>query len=120
MFGSVSEWVYRWLAGIQPDPEQPGFRKFKISPFLPSGLTFVNCTYESPYGLIRSDWKRTSSGVQFDITVPKGTTAIFNVPSEGKKSFTVTNSATQKTENLSATGSELITGLQEGSYMINY
>ena len=38
MFGSVSEWFYRWLAGIQPDPENPGFRKFTVSPFLPSGL----------------------------------------------------------------------------------
>ena len=31
MFGSVSEWFYRWLGGIQPDPENPGFRKFIIS-----------------------------------------------------------------------------------------
>ncbi|NQU52665.1 MAG: family 78 glycoside hydrolase catalytic domain, partial [Bacteroidetes bacterium] len=28
MFGTVTEWFYRWLAGIQPDPENPGFKEF--------------------------------------------------------------------------------------------
>ena len=54
MFGSVTEWFYRWLGGIQPDPENPGFRKFIISPFLPSDLSFVKCSYESPFGMIKS------------------------------------------------------------------
>ncbi len=56
MFGSVSEWLFRWLGGIQPDPDNPGFRKFTIRPSLPPGLTYVKCTYHSPYGIIRSNW----------------------------------------------------------------
>ena len=28
MFGTVTEWFYRWLAGIRPDPKNPGFKKF--------------------------------------------------------------------------------------------
>ena len=31
MFGSVSEWLFRWLGGIRPDPDHPGFEKFIIN-----------------------------------------------------------------------------------------
>lgn len=31
MFGDVSAWMYHFLAGIRPDPEQPGFRHMLIS-----------------------------------------------------------------------------------------
>ena len=59
MFGSVSEWFYKWLGGIEPDPLNPGFKKFTISPSLPSDLSFVKCSYQSPYGNIKSDWVKT-------------------------------------------------------------
>ncbi len=61
MFGTVSEWYYRWLAGIQPDPDHPGFKKFYLIPKIPEGLESVNCTYHSPYGAIVSHWKKITS-----------------------------------------------------------
>lgn len=60
MFGSISEWFYRWLGGIQPHPEHPGFEQFVLSPSTPEGLDQVNTRYESPYGTIISNWKRLS------------------------------------------------------------
>ncbi len=120
MFGSVTEWFYRWLAGIQPDPDNPGFKKFIISPFLPSGLTFVNCSYESPYGIIRSDWQKSKSGIKHEITVPKGTTASFKVPSGGKRTFSIENKGTKKTESKDASGTSFETELAEGNYLITY
>jgi hypothetical protein len=32
MFGSVSEWFYKWLGGIQPHPEAVGFNWIVIRP----------------------------------------------------------------------------------------
>ncbi len=75
MFGTVSEWYYRWLAGIRPDPEHPGFKEFYISPTTPEGLESVNATYHSPYGPIVSNWEKTVVGHTYEITVPKGTRA---------------------------------------------
>jgi alpha-L-rhamnosidase len=120
MFGSVSEWFYRYLAGIQPDPENPGFRKFKISPFIPSGLDYVNCTYESQSGIISSNWKRSKDGVRHEITVPKGTTALFSVSSGGKKFFSVENTGNGKVERENASAGFLSAELSEGSYVITY
>ena len=84
MFGSVSEWFYRWLAGIRPDPDNPGFRKFIISPNLPSDLTYVNCSYQSPFGIIKSNWEKTKKGARFEISVPKNTSAYFKIPCHNK------------------------------------
>jgi len=80
MFGTVSEWYYRWLAGIRPDPDHPGFKEFFLTPTTPEGLESVNCTYNSPYGAIVSKWKKTSDGYAYEITVPNGTKANITLP----------------------------------------
>ena len=81
MFGTVSEWYYRWLAGIQPDPDHPGFKEFFLTPTTPEGLESVNCTYHSPYGAIVSNWKKiTADHYTYEITVPIGTRANITLP----------------------------------------
>ncbi len=71
MFGSVTEWYYRWLGGIRPDPENPGFKKFTVGPSAPEGLDSVKCTYNSPFGAIVSNWKKMQRGkIQYEIVIP--------------------------------------------------
>ena len=81
MFGTVTEWYYRWLAGIKPDSENPGFKEFFIAPSTPEGLEYVNCSYESPFGEIVSDWRREKSGEYiFEIKIPPGSKANLALP----------------------------------------
>lgn len=81
MFGTVSEWFYRWLGGIRPDPVYPGFKRFTIAPVLPVGLDSVNCTYVSPYGAIVSKWwNHGQESQEYEITVPPETTASAVLP----------------------------------------
>jgi alpha-L-rhamnosidase len=76
MFGTVTEWYYRWLGGIRPDPENPGFKSFFLAPSTPAGLENVHCTYHSPFGNIVSNWEMLSSGnYRYEITVPEGSMA---------------------------------------------
>ena len=120
MFGSVSEWFYRWLAGIQPDPGNPGFRKFIISPFLPADLSYVNCSYRSPFGTIRSNWKKKGNRARFEISVPKNSTAIFKIPDVAKMYADIENTDTKTVirKNIKESGSEL--ELVEGNYVISF
>ncbi len=91
MFGSVSEWLYRWLAGIRPDPDYPGFEKFTIAPALPEGLDYVNCSYHSPFGEIVSNWKNEGNGKQvFEITIPAGSNAMVRLPVSEHQSINLT------------------------------
>ena len=42
MYGSISAWFYKYLAGISA--EAPGFAAVKIQPYLPEELPFVRCS----------------------------------------------------------------------------
>lgn len=81
MFGTVTEWYYRWLGGIRPDPENPGFSEFIIAPSTPEELQFVNCSYSSPFGRIESNWEKGQSGsYRFEMKIPDGTQANIILP----------------------------------------
>ena len=52
--GSVSEWLYRYVAGIDLDPEVPGFRKIAIHPYPDKRLEYAHAQYQSIEGNIAS------------------------------------------------------------------
>jgi len=90
MFGSVTEWFYRWLGGIRPDPSNPGFSKFILAPFVPDGLDEARCTYHSPHGEIISAWSRLEGDVlRFEMAVPEGSVARVSLPIEPDQRITL-------------------------------
>jgi alpha-L-rhamnosidase len=112
MFGTVTEWYYRWLAGIKPDPESPGFKKFILSPSTPEGLEFVNCTYQSPFGQIVSNWKQSQLGTcHYEMKIPEGSEA--NIILSVKKTQQII--LEKKGNHLE---SEKIKGLQTGNFYL--
>ncbi len=82
MFGSVCAWFYKGLAGINPDPEKPGFRHIVIKPNIVDELDFVNATHTSMYGEITSHWKYDNGKFQLKVKIPPNTTASVFVPGE--------------------------------------
>lgn len=82
-FGSVVEWVYRSMAGINTDLKAPGFKKIIISPiFDRSGnITYAKGKYQSVYGEIVSEWKIESDNtVSLKVIIPANTTAKIIIP----------------------------------------
>jgi alpha-L-rhamnosidase len=79
MFGSISEWYYKSLLGI--NSTAPGFRKFEIKPQPAGDLTWAKGHYDAVVGRIVSEWK--IEGVRFflNVSIPANTTAIVYVPS---------------------------------------
>jgi hypothetical protein len=75
MLGHITEWLYAGLAGIQPDPAMPGWKKIIIRPAVVGDLTWVKAHYDSPYGRIVSNWKRDGKNLVMDVTIPANTTA---------------------------------------------
>ena len=90
MFGTVTEWYYRWLGGIRPDPEHPGFKVFILAPATPDGLDFVNCSYLSPSGQIVSHWKKgTDNSCSYEMTIPAGSVAKVKLPIGDSQKITI-------------------------------
>jgi alpha-L-rhamnosidase len=80
MFGDISAWFYKALAGINGDPAAPGFRHFIIRPSPVGNLTFARAEYDSIHGKIVSDWKIRDGEFTLRVTVPPNTTATICVP----------------------------------------
>lgn len=78
--GDVAAWMMQYLAGIRFDPEHPGFQRFLIKPELIGDLTWVKAHHDSPYGRIRSAWKKEGAHFTLEITVPANSTAEVFVP----------------------------------------
>ncbi|MEI8037109.1 MAG: glycoside hydrolase family 78 protein [Verrucomicrobiota bacterium] len=84
MFGDVSAWFYKALAGIQPDPLAPGFKHFLISPQVVGDLTAASGSYDSIRGRIVSSWQVAQGEFRLDLTIPANTTATVSLPIAGR------------------------------------
>jgi alpha-L-rhamnosidase len=80
--GSVGEWLFRHVAGIELDPEAPGYQRFVLRPFVGAGLDFARASYQSPHGEIVSHWRREGDRLNWSVTVPPNTSAQVFIPSE--------------------------------------
>lgn len=80
MLGHIMEWFYGDLAGIQPDPAGPGYRRIKIKSAIIGNLTWATASYHSNRGLISSSWRKNGNKLTLDVRIPPGTTATVYVP----------------------------------------
>lgn len=78
--GSVGEWLYRHVAGIELDPAYPGYECFVLKPYLGTGLDWARATYDTMHGEISSHWQREGDRLHWDIVVPPNTRAQVWVP----------------------------------------
>ena len=84
MFGDIAAWFYRWIGGIQPDPEMPGFKRVVLKPGFPEGLDSFSCSHDSPYGRIISGWTRSGGVITYRVTIPANSTGLLWLPGEDK------------------------------------
>jgi alpha-L-rhamnosidase len=118
MFGTVSEWFYRWLGGIRGIPEYPGFKKFIIAPTIPEDLSHITCSYNSPFGSITSNWSKNSDGsIRFVLKIPKGSEAIVKLPVKNFRKIILNRGAAPNQKTLELKSADFTLG--EGEYRID-
>jgi alpha-L-rhamnosidase len=78
--GSVGEWLYRHVAGIDQEPRSSGYKHIVIHPHPGGGLTSVRAEYDSVRGRITSEWEVVDGMFQLIVTIPANTTATVHVP----------------------------------------
>jgi alpha-L-rhamnosidase len=77
--GSVGEWLYRSVAGI--DLVAPGGRRIRIAPVVTGSLEWAAGSLLTPYGWVRTRWEHQPDGVVvLDVEVPVGITADVRLP----------------------------------------
>lgn len=79
--GSVGEWIYRVLLGINPSEQDPGFKRFVIHPQPGGTITWAKGSYNSINGIISVDWKKENGMFSLEVEIPVNTTATVVLPS---------------------------------------
>ena len=73
LLGDLIIWYYEYLGGIRA--LEPGYSRIELKPYPIDGLEYVNCSYNSVSGLIKSNWTRKGNKFEWDIDIPANTTA---------------------------------------------
>ena len=76
--GSVGEWLYRCVAGI--DADSPGFGRVLIRPRPGGSLTYARASYDSVRGPIESGWELSGGRLRLRVKIPANTTATVHIP----------------------------------------
>ena len=76
--GTVDDWLYQNVAGIEP--AAPGYTKVKIQPSPVGDLRNASAEVESPPGKVRSAWTRDRNRFTLRVSVPVGATGEVFVP----------------------------------------
>ena len=79
-YGSVMEFVYRRIAGIEA--KEAGFAKIKVAPHPVKGLPKLYAEYESVRGKIVSEYSQKDGKIEYVIEIPEGAEAEIVLPDE--------------------------------------
>ena len=77
-FGSIGEWLYGHVAGIQE--ASPGFRKILIKPYPGPGVDRCRAEYHAHVGRIAAEWSNSNGEFHLNVEVPPNTTATVHLP----------------------------------------
>lgn len=77
-YGSIGDWMYRKIGGI--NQLEAGYHKFYIKPMFVRGIEEARTELETPYGKIVSSWNCRNRKIHVEISVPVNTSALVYLP----------------------------------------
>jgi hypothetical protein len=80
MLGHLMKWFYTGLGGIRPAVNSVAFNKIIICPEPVGDITSAKTSYNSPYGIIFSEWKKNTRNFELNIEIPPNTDATIYLP----------------------------------------
>ena len=92
-YGSIGDWLYRVVAGINLDPARPGYKHIVLHPQPGGGLTHATGKLKTLYGELSSRWALTEDRFEWWVVIPANTTATLHLPSKGARKITLNGKA---------------------------
>jgi len=86
-YGSVGEFLYRVIGGIDSCEEKPGFKKIIVKPRPGGGITSARTSVLTTYGRVSTDWRIEKDKFMLKVEVPHNTTAIIHMPDGSQQEF---------------------------------
>jgi len=123
MFGGGLVWFYRKLAGMNADPENPGYRNIIFRPQPAGDMTYASYSNLTPYGTAGIRWEKKHKSLIMDVKVPVGSTATVYIPAASAGEIRENGSAIKKNnKNITFSGMEdnyAVFRINSGSYLFS-
>ena len=94
-YGSIGQWLYRTVLGIQTgeNTDEAGYHKIFLTPSWGGTLTYAKGEQETPFGKITSSWEKKENSIVYRCTIPANTTAHLSLPASGHNSVQILEGA---------------------------
>jgi alpha-L-rhamnosidase len=88
-YGAMIDWVYRTVAGLAPDAEDPGYRTVHVAPRPAAGLDHAAATIRTGLGELSIEWSLAGGAFEATLVVPFGARALLDLPVTTASTVTV-------------------------------
>ena len=79
-YGAVAEWLHTAVAGLRPDPDDPGYHHLIIEPRPGGGITSASASLQTRFGRASVAWELGDRGLHVEVEVPPNTFATVTLP----------------------------------------
>ena len=123
MFGGGIVWFYRKLAGMNADPENPGYRNVIFRPQPAGDLKYASYSNLTSYGTAGIRWEKKDNNFIMEVNVPVGSTATVYVPAGTAGEIRESGKPIKKNnKNISLIGTEgnyVVLSINSGAYVFS-
>ncbi|MDF2575153.1 MAG: hypothetical protein K0S05_2065 [Agromyces sp.] len=88
-YGAMIDWVYRTVAGLAPDADDPGYRTVHVAPRPAVGLDHASASIDTPQGRLAIEWRVDGGVFEATLEVPFGARALLDLPVTAESTVTV-------------------------------
>lgn len=119
MGGSVADWLYREVAGLDTYVDGPGYKHIRIKPYVSKGLTYARATLQTYYGKTGSYWSEQNGTLKLNVQIPPNTWATVFVPGTSVSSIRENGKRISAEKGIHLQGTEggyIVLNIGSGSY----
>ncbi|RAV05063.1 alfa-L-rhamnosidase RamA [Paenibacillus sp. YN15] len=92
-YGSIAEWMYRNMCGIQPLEDCPGFRRIRLAPQPNRQLEYAKAVLDTAAGRYESGWSYEGNSLRYHFRIPFHAQAELALPDAAAEDITVNGAA---------------------------
>ncbi len=81
-YGAVGEWMFGTILGINPGT--PGYSRIILKPTPGGSLKYAKGSFDSPAGMIRSEWELSNGVFHYSCCVPANAEAVLYLPADNE------------------------------------
>jgi len=122
-YGAIGDWMYRVMAGIEVDPNTPGYKHIFIQPHPGGGLTRVRASHATPFGKVASAWELKDERLELTVEVPANSRATVRLPEAAMDQMTESGKALAVGDGVASIrsdGNSVVVEVGSGRYVFVY